>query len=282
MSAHAMAPGLPTTGEALPAARASRGSGAAVTARDGSEDDSPLMTLVRGGETSAFSELYKRHVLVAGFVARAESDNSSDAEDVVAEAFAAVLAALTAGKGSRENFQAYLTTTVRRMAHRGNLKGRRVVTLGFGSVMDALVLEEDATIKAFESTALMRAFRSLPLRWQAVLWCVEVEGLKPAGTARVMDLSPNGVSSLVIRAREGLRQAYLQEHVAEAPNDPCADYSRHFGKFVRNAVRTAGRTRVDRHVATCRRCEAALADLLAVQAAMKSRAKDGRAGTVPG
>ncbi|WP_159699402.1 RNA polymerase sigma factor [Arthrobacter sp. 18067] len=230
---------------------------------------------MRQGDSAAFGVLYGRYVAVAGYVARAETDNSSDAEDVVAEAFAAVLEALSAGKGPRESFQAYLTTTVRRMAHRRNIRSRRTATLGYGSAMDVLVLDDNSSIRVLESTIMMRAFRSLPVRWRAVLWCVEVEGLKPAATGRVMELSPNGVSSLLIRAREGLRQAYLQEHIAQAPNDPCVDFSRHLGKFVRNAVRKAARERVDHHVADCRRCADSLDYLKEIDQAMSERPKSG-------
>jgi RNA polymerase sigma factor (sigma-70 family) len=244
------------------------GRGGAAHPADGSWSDALLVSAVRRGDLAAFAGLYRRHLAVAGYVARAECDTGNDPDDVVAEAFGSVFGSLAKGGGPRESFQAYLTTTVRRIAHRRNIQGRRRATLGYGSAMDSLVLSEDSTIKAFESTTLMRAFHSLPVRWQAVLWCVEVEGLKPAATARVMELSPNGVSSLLIRAREGLRQAYLQQHVKVSPDDPCIDFSRHLGKFVRNAVRRAARQRLDHHVAVCRRCHEALQDLKEIHEAM--------------
>ncbi len=261
----------PTSGVGTPAGRSGRLKATAAKPHRGDPNDVLLVDLVRQGDLAAFSELYRSHLTVAGYVARAEMDNSSDAEDVVAEAFASVLEALLAGKGPRESFQAYLTTTVRRMAHRRNIRSRRTATLGYGSVMDALVLDENSTIKAFEATILMRAFRSLPVRWQAVLWCVEVEGLKPAATGRVMELSPNGVSSLLIRAREGLRQAYLQEHVGRTPDSPCTDFSRHFGKFVRDAVRKAARQRIAHHLAGCPRCADVVAYLKEIDEAMTER-----------
>jgi len=249
-------------------ARQGRGRGGFEELSVGRRTDAILVAAVRQGDLAAFAELYRRHSAVARYVARAEADAGNDPDDVVAEAFSSVLASLVKGGGPRESFPTYLTTAVRRIAHRRNVQGRRRATLGYGSAMDSLVLNDDSTIRAFESTTLMRAFHSLPVRWQAVLWCVEVEGLKPAATARVMELSPNGVSSLLIRAREGLRQAYLQEHVTVAPNDPCIDFSRHLGKFVRNAVRKAARQRVDHHVAVCRRCHAALQDLKETNAGM--------------
>lgn len=269
----------PAPGVGTSAGGVGRAGRTATTPHRGDPHEFHLVDLVRRGDLAAFSELYESHLAVAGYVARAETDNASDADDVVAEAFASVLEALLAGKGPRESFQAYLTTTVRRMAHRRNVRSRRNATLGYGSAMDDLVLDDNSTIRAFEATVLMRAFRSLPTRWQAVLWCVEVEGLKPAATGRVMELSPNGVSSLLIRAREGLRQAYLQEHVAQTPDDPCIDYSRHFGKYVRNAVRKAARQRIASHVVACARCADVLVYLKEIDEAMNERPK-GDAATV--
>src|SRR2546430_10213444 len=45
------------------------------------------------------------------------------------------------------------------------------------------------------------------------LWQLEVEGKTPAEVAPMFGLSGNGASALAMRAREGLRQAYLQEHI---------------------------------------------------------------------
>jgi hypothetical protein len=60
-----------------------------------------------------------------------------------------------------------------------------------------------------------RAFARLPERWQEALWHTEIEGLSPADAAPLMGLSPNGMSALAYRARGGLREAYLQVHLAQ-------------------------------------------------------------------
>ena len=61
---------------------------------------------------------------------------------------------------------------------------------------------------------IARAFTSLPQRWRAVLWQVEVEGERPAVVAPHFGLSPNATAALARRARQGLRAAYLQAHLA--------------------------------------------------------------------
>ena len=95
------------------------------------------------------------------------------------------------------------------------------------AILDTAVVDADPVLREFESSAVAAAFNSLPERWQAVLWHVDIEGMKPAAAAPFIGISPNGVSSLLIRAREGLRQAYLQNHVVLAPGDECSEYSGH-------------------------------------------------------
>ena len=74
----------------------------------------------------------------------------------------------------------------------------------------------DTAVEELESTLATRAFTRLPERWQLVLWRTEVEQQSPAEVAALLGLTPNGVSALAYRAREGLRQAYLQEHLVRA------------------------------------------------------------------
>jgi DNA-directed RNA polymerase specialized sigma24 family protein len=56
-----------------------------------------------------------------------------------------------------------------------------------------------------------RAFRGLPVRWQRVLWQLEVEGRRPRELAVELGMTPNAVSALGKRARAGLRKAYAGE-----------------------------------------------------------------------
>jgi RNA polymerase sigma factor (sigma-70 family) len=223
---------------------------------------------VRGGDPGSYEELFRRYQGIASYVARAESDNPADADDVVSEAFASILKSLLEGRGPVDSFRAYLLTTVRRMSHRCNQQNRRATLMADAHAGD-VAINDDPILRDFENRILMTAFRSLPLPWQAVLWHVEVEGMKPAATARAMGLSPNAVSSLLIRAREGLRQAYLQQHVQESATDPCTDFSRHLGKYVRNAVRPGAQEKVRRHVDDCLRCTGVMAELMEVQSGMK-------------
>ena len=114
----------------------------------------------------------------------------------------------------------YLLTSVRHLAYDRSRAERRLDLTD--DLADIQGIDPDGTIVPFtdpalaglERTMAARAFATLPERWQAVLWHLEVEGDSPADIAPLFGLSANAVSALGYRAREGLRQAYLQEHLA--------------------------------------------------------------------
>ncbi len=243
-------------------------SGGTITA--GPVSDQEIIAAVRGGDTDAFDSLYRRHLAAAQYVARANTDNPSDADDIVAEAFASVFQALSSGKGPREFFRAYLLTVVQRTAHARNRKARLTQSAPDDAMLDTAVVDADPVLREFESSAVATAFKSLPERWQAVLWHVDIEGMKPAAAAPFIGVSPNGVSSLLIRAREGLRQAYLQSHVVLAPDDECSEYSGQLGKYARNALKRTSSEKVSAHLETCSKCTALLFELNHIQGAMRA------------
>ncbi|BCW57024.1 RNA polymerase sigma factor (sigma-70 family) [Paenarthrobacter nicotinovorans] len=233
-------------------------------------NDQQLLALVRGGDVAAFGELFIRYRRVGGFVARAESDNPSDAADIVGEAFAAVFQAIVEGRGPVESFRSYLLTTIRRMAHRKNQKATRLVLIDSGTVDAFAFSGDDHVLGTHESIILVRAFRELPRRWQDVLWYVDVEGLKPAQAGPLLGLTPNALSALAIRAREGLRQMYLQKHVGQATVQSCTEYLRYLGRYVRNGLRGNAQARVREHTERCAHCSAVLAELRELQASMRT------------
>lgn len=231
--------------------------------------DIDAIALVRGGDRSAFEVLYSRHLTAASYVAKRQLDNSSDSDDAVAEAFASVLKALLAGGGPDTFFRAYLLTAVRRISHKRNTASSRVQTVDEVSGLDTVFFDEDTVLREFESTAMSTAFMSLPERWQAVLWYVDVEGMKPGSVAPILGLSANGISSLAIRAREGLRRAYLQSHVSLAPSG-CEEYAENLGAFSRNGLKRTTHERVEAHLLDCTRCTSAFVEINDVQASMRA------------
>ncbi|MDO5863320.1 MULTISPECIES: sigma-70 family RNA polymerase sigma factor [Paenarthrobacter] len=219
---------------------------------------------------SAFDHLYERHISIAAAVARRNVDNPSDAEDVVAEAFQAVLQNLVAGKGPNNFFRAYLLSTVTRLSHHRNRKAGSTLPSSDDAVLDRPLSEPDAAIKAFESDAVAKAFQALPERWKAVLWYLDVERMKPAAVAPILGLSPNAVSALALRAREGLRRQYLQAHVADEHDDECAVYASKLGQYIRGGLSRAASRKMRQHLGGCSKCTHALSELKDVQGSMRA------------
>jgi RNA polymerase sigma factor (sigma-70 family) len=234
-----------------------------------SAGDPQLIAAVRSGDTAAYAALYQRHQPAAHFAARSHADNPSDADDIVAEAFTSVFASLADGKGPDEFFRAYLLTVVRRTAHARNRLASRALPTDNDSTLDTAVTDVDPVLEAFESGTMARAFHSLPERWQSVLWYMDVEQLKPAAAAPFVGLSANGTSSLLIRAREGLRQAYLQHHIAPAEEDSCAGYRDLLGKHARNKLSSSQAVKFEAHLDDCLTCTALLFELRDLQASMR-------------
>lgn len=234
------------------------------------DSDPRIISLVRQGVTEAFDVLYQRHLQVAEYVARAQTDNPSDADDVVAESFATVFQLLKEGKGPSEFFRSYLLTVVRRTAHDRNRKARRTPTTADDAFLDLAVVDDDHVIRGLESSLMAKAFKSLPERWQAVLWHVDIEGLKPAAAAPLIGLTPNGISSLALRAREGLRQAYLQQHISHTVDQACDEYASQLGKYARNALKRTSEEKVRHHLESCSKCTALLIELNDIETGMRA------------
>ncbi|VXC36290.1 conserved hypothetical protein [Arthrobacter sp. 9V] len=241
--------------------------GGAVAVQD---SDAQLVLLVRAGNQAAFETLFARHRPSARTVAAAQLDNFADVDDVVADAFTSVYQALAAGKGPDSFFRAYLLTTVRRLAHRMNRDATRMSPTSESYILDTVDAHDDPAIAKFESSAVAQAFRSLPERWQEVLWYVDIEGLKPAAAAPLLGLTPNGVSALALRARERLRQEYLQNHISSSAGKDCEEYSTQLGAYSREGLSRRNQARVQEHLEGCPQCTALLLDLNDVQSAMRA------------
>jgi RNA polymerase sigma factor (sigma-70 family) len=218
------------------------------------ESDPYLISLVRGGDTDAFGKLYERHVGAAQRLARVLARDPSDADDLVAETFVRVLSALRAGHGPDTAFRAYLLTTLRHTLYDRTRRDRRVEYTDDLTPYERPVPGDDPLLTRLEASYAARAFARLPERWRAVLWHTEVEGETPAEVAPLLGLTPNGVSALAYRARERLRQMYLQEHIAATGSPRCHWTGEHLGGYVRASLARRDRSKVEDHLAECAAC----------------------------
>ncbi|MEC3854074.1 hypothetical protein DM794_17410 [Paenarthrobacter ureafaciens] len=235
------------------------------------ESDSELLAQVKAGQIGAFEVLYSRHKREAIRAAAIHASNYSDAEDHAADAFAAVLQYLVAGEGPDPHFRAYLHAVIRRMAHARNLAQKRVKPTADVYVLDCAAFDGDNALAEFEATAVSRAFASLPERWQLAVLLVDIKGLKPAQASEILGVSPNAVSSLALRAREGLRKAYLQNHVSRTRIQSCGEIANNLGAYVRKGLNRKAEAEVGKHLDDCAECSRVVVEIHEIQTAMPPR-----------
>lgn len=236
--------------------------------------DAELITAVRSGESAAFGVLYERHVAAARAVARQYTNSAADADDAVQDAFSRVLSAIQGGGGPDVAFRAYLFTVLRRVALDRVDAGRRALPTddmaAFERAATSVESSEEPTLAGFERTVVHQAYSSLPERWQAVLWYTEVEGLSAAEIAPILGLTANGVAALAYRAREGLRQAYLQQHLAAPASEACTLVNSKLGAYVRGGLAKRETALVDSHLEECSACRALVLELGDVNHGMRA------------
>lgn len=215
--------------------------------------DAELIERARSGDTRAFGELWRRHYRSAARVAR-QFTSSIDADDLVSEAYARIYQRVLAGGGPTGAFRPYLYTTIRNLASSWGAASRDVQVDIIEDFEDDRI-PDDPAAWALDRTLTARAFRSLPERWQTVLWYTEVEGMDPHEVAPLMGMTANGVAALSYRAREGLRKAWLQAHVSDATaSGECQWAMSRFGEKARDGLSNRDRERLTVHLADCAKC----------------------------
>ncbi|MEU2389068.1 sigma-70 family RNA polymerase sigma factor [Streptomyces sp. NPDC007369] len=274
----------------VPAQREARGRharpGAAASELPPSDGD--LIALVRAGDDGAYAELFRRHADSVRRYARTCCRDGHTADDLTAEVFARTLQAVRGGAGPDQAVRAYLLTTVRRVAAAWAKTAKREHLVedfalfaeqaaaraeggGLSGLSGHGALEPGADVRAMrqaEQSLAVQAFRSLPERWQAVLWHTAVEDSPPSAIAPLFGLSPNATAVLAVRAREGLKQAYLQAHVSSAlsAGGDCARYADRLGAYARGGLRMRAERGLRKHLEECARCRLAAGELKDVNA----------------
>ncbi|WP_410597246.1 RNA polymerase sigma factor [Amycolatopsis sp. lyj-23] len=216
--------------------------------------DAALIAAVRGGDLAAFGELYERHLAAARRVAAAIAVDAAERDDLIAEGFTRVLRILRDGGGPDEDFRPYLLTTIRNMMVSWRRRDSAVAVVA--EVPDVVPAEgsDEPVESRLHATVAADAFASLPERWRTVLWRTEIDGDSPAKIAEELGMTPNGVAALAYRAREGLRQAYLGQHVPEARRRNCKNVSGQLARWVRDDISDLKAHRITVHLDRCAEC----------------------------
>ncbi len=221
--------------------------------------DEALAAAVRDGHMAAYGLLYARHFHAARRLTAALGITGTERDDLVAEAFTRVLRILRAGGGPGADFRPYLLTTIRNTLISWRRRTRGIALVA--DVPEAAPGHEDSVCSRIHASTAARAFASLPERWQTVLWRTEIENESPAQIAHALHMTPNGVAALAYRAREGLRQAYLAEHIPDTDHGTCRTIAGQLANWIRHGGTEHRTRRITTHLRACAHCRALEASL---------------------
>lgn len=216
------------------------------------QSDVSLINAVRDGDARAFSELYERHFDAAVAAARAIT-TQFDPQDLAQEAFTSVYAALARGEGPRDGFRPYLYAAVRNTAASWGRAGKEV-SVDSDDLAEIPAAGQSAE-ERLEDGIVQAAFAGLPERWREVLWYTLVEQRSPAEVAPLLGMNAVAVAQLSARAREGLRDSWVQAHVSTATATPeCSWVVSRLGAFARHTSSRRDKSRMEAHLPTCVGC----------------------------
>lgn len=187
--------------------------------------DAELITASRTGDSDAYAQLCSRHAGAAMRLARQLTGDAAQRVSTVTQGFTRVLAILRGGGGPDVAFRPYL------------LRALRDPTEGSAQSLSA------------------RAFSRLPERLQLTLWHIDVEGEPAAVVSAMLGLAPDEVPAVALRARERLRQAYVQEHVEATSAAECHWAAQRLGAHVGGGLSDPERLAVEEHLQGCPDCQ---------------------------
>ncbi len=229
--------------------------------------DADLIARFRAGEVAAYEELFLRHREVAVRYARRIAPTDR-AEDLCAEAFTKVLDLLQRGKGPETAFRAYLLTTVRTI-HLNAVRScqREDLVPDHEPIGRMVPVIEDPDLR-FDQRAAFRALANLPERWQAALWMTAVDDLPIEEIGRRLGINASAVSSLAVRARAGLRRAYLAEHLLEPSEPECRRVVELLPGYLRRSLTSRRHEQAAAHLRDCLRCTTAAEEIADVEVSL--------------
>lgn len=234
--------------------------------------DTELAERAATGEIDAFASLYRRHADAAWRVAQAVAGNADDAADAVSEAFARLLANMAQGRVDPSvPFRPYLLVTTRNAAIDTLRRHKRVDNVDLTTLDRATSLSgpSERMVERVDAALVTAAFRGLPERWRSVLWLTAVEGMSAREVGEQLGLSANGAAQLAVRARNGLRERYLQAHLTTTEANDCRETVEQLGAYAAGQLSPKAIARVDQHLAGCDTCRQKLAEIEDVESGLR-------------
>ncbi|RME63681.1 MAG: RNA polymerase sigma factor [Alphaproteobacteria bacterium] len=170
--------------------------------------DEALMARVAAADRDAFAMLVERHVARHVALAGRILGAAGDAEDVVQDAFLSVWRQARGYDSTRAAFATWLYRIVvnRCLDAKRKRKGTMLPLALAAAAVDQGPRPDQAAAGRSDAAAVRAALDALPPRQRAALVLVYYEGLSNREAAKVLDVGVKGLESLLVRARQRLRE----------------------------------------------------------------------------
>ena len=219
---------------------------------DDETTDDDLVRLVREGDGTAFGILWQRHFT---FVSSVAHRYATDSDDIVSEAFLRTFHALQSGKGPTTGFRSYVIRAVHNIAMNTTRDSRSLAWES--SALDAVVFSDpDEENRRLDANLALEAFAALPSQWQQLIWLRDVRNIPPRVIAERTSVPVGDISSMLYRAREGLRQEWIRAHLSirTVRDQDCFVTRNKLPAFVRSKLPVASAVKVRGHCDRCPEC----------------------------
>ncbi|WP_431773704.1 RNA polymerase sigma factor [Streptomyces cucumeris] len=206
---------------------------------------------VREGRRDAFLLLVDRHSAAVHAYLRTCLTDRGEVDSLTEETFRRAYAVALRGTEPYTHWRVQLLTTARGLAVSAWARDPYSMNVADGFRYWAA---RGGVWPLMARSALFEAYRSLPLRWQTVLWHTAVEEDGPALTTDVLGLPRGQYTTVTGRARQAIREFYLDVYRRAAVRRPsCTAFVQSYSR--RPAIVSAAEwARARAHAIRCVRC----------------------------
>jgi RNA polymerase sigma factor (sigma-70 family) len=225
----------------------------------GEPSDAELAALACDGQRAAAGELLSRHLHLLTVMARRLAIPSLDADDLLAEAIANLLAKWADGDGPKEHVEAYIIRSMRnRVADELRSPRSKVVALDLEPEPSRAEDHEHHRAEMYREFELVqKALGRLPEDQRKVLLATVVDGRKPGDLVEEFARPAGAIYSLSRRAKVGLRRALLQTILVEDAPDACVQSAADLPQTITPDLLDEADSAETQHLRDCARCSAA-------------------------
>lgn len=171
----------------------------------GDQADEALMARVGGGDKLAYRELVDRHLARATRLAYRITNNRSDAEELVQEAFLRVWTTAPRWRVEGALFRTWFSRVLVNLCIDRRRRPDFAPLEAAGDPPDGSIGADQRMVQDEEARAVGAAVAELPERQRAALALCYWDEMSNLEAAKVMSLSVGAIESLLVRARRNLK-----------------------------------------------------------------------------